>query len=227
MPHVWIVHLEDAPREASPPVAWRDLLDPEETARWRRLMRPRDRRIHVAAHALVRLALGERLGCPADRIRFGREPGGRPIAIHPAPPAGLGFSLTHTDALVAVAIGGSGPLGIDAEATDRVAVDAALAESVLPPAEAARAVDSPLLFFEHWTACEAVAKAEGLGLALPFPEIHLSGATALARGRHWRLWRDSPTPRHRLALAWRGIGEAPACVHRLEAADLTAWAERF
>ena len=56
---------------------------------------------------------------------------------------------------------------------------------------------------------EAVAKADGRGLSLPFAAISVDPQRRLARlddatnapAQRWRLWRAAPTPHHRLALA--------------------------
>jgi hypothetical protein len=78
----------------------------------------------------------------------------------------LAVSLSHTDRLVAVAAGLSGPVGIDLE--DRYARDVtALARRWFTPAELAWMSVQPeeLEAFLHlWTAKEAVGKALGTGL---------------------------------------------------------------
>ena len=140
------------------------LLSPSEQAQAARFLHGVDRDAYVAAHGLLRLRLAVHLGRAARDLSFADEPGGRP-RLTDAPRTG--FSLSHTRGLVAVAVCDGADIGVDAEA------DSALppGQGTLHPEEerALAALPSPAPAFARlWTRKEAVAKALGLGLRLPF-----------------------------------------------------------
>jgi 4'-phosphopantetheinyl transferase len=209
---LWTLDLEGL---ASPPAAWLELLDAEERGRSQRFRRDADRLAYVAAHALLRRILGQALGRAPAALVWARDALGRPFLAHPQ---GLGveFSLSHTEGMVAVALNPAGKVGVDVEALDRRAPSEREYPAFgLSPDELALLATAPEprradLFFDLWTAREAVAKADGRGLSLPFDRIRIDRATdqALLAGDgslpdlRWRLWRECPSPRHRLALAW-------------------------
>lgn len=156
------------------------LLDDAERARHARLVRAEDRARHVTAHALLRLCLGRRLDQRPDTLRLDRtcpECGG----AHGKPrlPGGeVEFSLTHSGALVGVALA-QVPVGIDVESRAGSAYDPALAGEALSAAERAhleamapsrRAAG----FLRYWTRKEAVLKALGTGLTLPLHDLEVS-----------------------------------------------------
>ena len=189
-------------------------LSADELARCRRFRRDADRLAYAAAHALLYRALAQTLGLPRTALAIARDALGRPYLAAPAA-SGVDFSLSHTDGLVAVAVSTAGRVGVDVEACDRHAIpveelgafglNAAQRSELAALAEPARRQR----FFAWWTACEAVAKADGRGLSLPFAQITVdlernrAAISPQAGGDRldWRLWRQSPSPRHRLALA--------------------------
>mgnify|MGYP001806702994 CR=1 FL=1 len=227
---VWAVDLANL---AEPPAAWGALLDGEERDRLERLRRAVDRVSYAAAHTLARLALARETGRPAAALAFLRPTGERPRLDGDS----IAFSLSHAEGLAAVAVCPWGPVGVDVEAAGRselsdpgvIRLSCSDSEnrtlSELPPARRAE------LFLRLWTAKEAVAKAEGLGLALPFPSIRLNDDDDAAEisepgqdPRRWSLWRCRPSPTHELALAWAGAGHIAS--RTLDAAQLTQWAEQ-
>lgn len=225
---VWAADVAGLPEV---PSVWRTLLDEDERDRLDRRRRPEDRASYAAAHVLARLALAQATGRPAATLAFLRPAGQRPrLAISEA-----AFSLSHAEGMAAVAICAEGPVGIDVERAGRhglidpgiIRLSCSTPEiqqlESLPPAGRAH------LFLRLWTAKEAVAKAEGLGLALPFPSIHLADTEDAAdvheedgSPRRWRLWRSRPSDRHELALAWRGAARVAS--RTLDATELTRWA---
>ena len=211
-----------------PPAAWLAVLDEEERQRAQRLRRPADRRVFVAAHALKRLALAEALAvAEPTALRFAAGPHGKPSL--PTDPD-LHFSLSHTHGLAALALGRSGPLGVDAEAIDPALDTDDLARSLFTDAEIAglaRDSDRVRGFYRLWTAKEAVLKAEGLGLSLPLAEVTIDDTHARGPSGGWRLWRHEPSPRHLLTLAWAGTRTLLVSRHALDADPLlTLWAQR-
>ncbi|MDX6263497.1 MAG: 4-phosphopantetheinyl transferase [Kribbellaceae bacterium] len=125
-------------------------------------LKPVERDQRSAAHAL----LLELAGTLLTATRFGGSPVLRHDAVGAPHVDPLWVSLSHTDRLVAVVAGLSGPVGIDLE--DRYPRDVtALAHRWFTPAELIWMAGQPeeLEAFLHlWTAKEAVGKALGTGL---------------------------------------------------------------
>ncbi len=151
-----------------------DRLDADERARAARFAFDEDRRIFIAAHALLRAALHQSLGDQVgDRpLGFRADAYGKPELDPPLGDPPLRFNLTHTRGLAACAIARGHAVGIDAEAIDRVVDGDALAERYFAPAEVAQlmAIPSaarPEAFFRVWTLKEALVKGLGKGLTFP------------------------------------------------------------
>ena len=218
---LWTHVLADTKEEA--PGDWLADLSAGEIAYGRSLRRAADRLSYAAAHALLRRALGQALAVAPGALLFARDALGRPRLAAPADRT-IDFNLAHSDGLVAVAISRAGRVGVDVECggRDRTALGALYADATLHELRAFGMRDEEIAqisalpelrreshFLDWWTLREAVAKADGRGLSLPFSEIAVDRAgriatlTAAASGRphRWRLWREAPTPRHHLALA--------------------------
>jgi 4'-phosphopantetheinyl transferase len=160
-----------------------------------------DRHAYVAAHALERA----RRGGAAGETRT---------------------SLTHTRHLAAFAWGDGVPVGIDAEWRDPRADYRAVAGRMLAADEQRQILAAPPgrlpdLFLRFWTLKEAVAKALGQGLALPFERIVFSldplALVALPDNcgvpAEWQVEERAAGPSHHLALAVRHGGDAAVRVH--------------
>lgn len=210
--HVWTAD-PAALSEAEEAELSEGVLCAAERARLRRLRFPRDRRLFVAAHALLRFALS---GCvpqvPPTAWTFTTARHGRPEL---APPHdGLRFNLSHTDGLAACVVVRDLDCGVDVERIQRTDV-ALLSGSVLAPSEqralaAAPPPDRPALFFRYWTLKEAYGKARGLGLSLEFDRCVfaldgerpvLVSAPDHPRSEDWQFTQYAPTPSHVLAVA--------------------------
>ena len=179
---------------------------------------PDDRRQYVAAHGLLRLALSDATGVPAEQWRFQAGENGRPEIAAPLEAADIRFSLSHTRELVACAVGVAVQVGLAVERIeDGPAIHEAgelfLAEPERRDCQALPLPDRTRRLYEYWTLKEAFAKALGLGLALA-PEsaaFELDGrggarvrGDAPAAGEGWQFSLWAPTPRHCLATAVRG-----------------------
>jgi 4'-phosphopantetheinyl transferase len=148
-------------------------LDDQERARAARFVFARDRRAFVVAHALLRFALVSH-GVRWD-ARIAADAHGKP-RLDPRDGT-LRFSLTHTDGLVAVAVAQDHDVGVDAEAAARDPGEAALRALALAASEIAEldgTADRRQRLLRLWVAKEAVAKAVGLGLALPIQQVVLA-----------------------------------------------------
>ncbi len=200
------------------------LCSPEEELRCGRLVFERDRRSFLAAHGLVRLALS---WCQPDvdpsSWRFHPGPFGRPELVGQLSETGLDTSLSHSEAWVACIVTRGLGCGIDVERVGRQRDHAGLVALALTPVEANELRETPSAlrprrFIECWTLKEALAKAVGLGLHLPFDQVGFrtrgSGielvtapeTVALAGERRWTFEQWSADEEHVVALAV--IGDA-------------------
>lgn len=192
-------------------------LGADELARADRFRAPKDRRRYVAARGALRAILAGCLGLEARALRFAYGPHGKPALVEPD--ADLGFNLAHAGdrALVAVARGRT--TGVDLEAIPDARAVAALMDAALTDRErsslrAAPPAERPHRIAGLWTRKEALAKAVGLGLALPFATIEASTADDPASwfgwerrfvaGREWSLRSLDVGPEFAAALAIDG-----------------------
>ena len=192
------------------------LLTADERERVSRFHFERDRTLHLAARALVRLALSRCADVAPGAWRFEVRPGGRPeIATPPSP---LRFNVSHTHGLAMVAVTAGRDVGADVErlppAVPLDVVERSFAPSERAAVRAAGAGEERATFASLWTMKEAYAKARGLGLALPFdafavglaPPRLVSGDDPSA----WRVELLAPTPAHRAAVCvGRGAEDPP------------------
>lgn len=182
--HVWWARRRDAAARHA------ELLDEAERQRLAAYRREEDRERFLVGCALAKTVLADYTGQrPAD-VRFDRacgecgQPHGKPVFKG----GDLEHSVSHSGDLVVVAVARA-PVGVDVEQLDGrsrpLGGDGgpqALAQVVLASEEqAALAAVSPpdraRAFLVAWTRKEAVTKATGDGLRIPFSEV------IVARGR--------------------------------------------
>lgn len=160
------------------------LLDPAERGRRDGYRRDADRARFTVAAALLRLVGGVHLGVAPDQLVIGRScpdcerPHGRPVL----PVVGWECSVSHSADRVAVAVGRTGPLGVDVEdfggrSGDRDAGIADLALTADEAAELARYAQ-PDGLRTYWTRKEAVLKATGEGLRIGLRQVVVSAPDA-------------------------------------------------
>ena len=145
------------------------ILSDEERARAAQLRFAIDRQRFVAAHVALRYALAEQTGERAETLRFAHTAFGKPSL------SGwtyVRFSLSHSQGLGLIAIGGRGPLGADVERLRPVPDALSLAARHFTRSEnealaALPAGDRDCAFLTCWTRKEACLKAIGLGLIVP------------------------------------------------------------
>ena len=174
------------------------LLDETERRRWAAYRREEDRERFLAGCALAKTALARYTGQRPANVRFDRtcgqcgEPHGKPVIEG----GGVEHSVAHSGDLVAVAVARA-PVGVDVEQLDgrprplggdgdpdalaRLVLSAAerTALAEVPPAGRARA------FLVAWTRKEAVTKARGDGLRVPFGEVVVAADLAVPRVTAW------------------------------------------
>jgi 4'-phosphopantetheinyl transferase len=195
----------------------RAMLSPSERSRCDRFVFARDKHNFVVAHALLRAALTFLEGGRSpDAWLFHADSHGKPC-LAPGQ-SDLVFNLTHTDRLVACALSGAEPLGIDAEFVERSTDANLIAARCFSYDEAfdLAAHTGPerhTRFIEMWTLKEAFLKATGAGLSTPLKEcaFHLYGTSGLQFSppktttiAEWHFALFAPSPGHRLAVAAGG-----------------------
>ncbi|QFZ85256.1 4'-phosphopantetheinyl transferase superfamily protein [Variovorax paradoxus] len=142
------------------------VLSDDERARAGRLRFPVDRQRFEAAHVALRQALCDHTGLPHAALALTTGAFGKPsLAGHPR----TQFSLSHSQGLALIAIGGRGPLGADVELLRPVPDAASLAAAHFTRREqealaALPAHERDRAFLTCWTRKEACLKAIGVGL---------------------------------------------------------------
>ena len=207
------------------------VLDPDEVHVWRvevesacdrRDIFEGDRKRFVVARGVLRTLLGDYLGRHPGSLGFGYNPYGKP---HLAGNSEVRFSTSHSHGLVLLAFARGRDVGVDIE---RVRADLGLegiAARCFSPKEIASL--HPLrnglrerAFFACWTRKEALAKAEGKGLALPLRRFDATPAARAmvldTRGNplgptKWTLRELAPDPDYVAALAVEGNYSRLSC----------------
>jgi 4'-phosphopantetheinyl transferase len=163
---VWTVELDAAP---PPPGA----LAPDEQAAVARILDPRRRARAAAGRWARRRILAALVATDPAALRFAAGPHGKPRLAQPATHP-LRFSVSHTGALLVVAVAIGREVGVDAEYRRAGRDPMRLAQVGLPPEQAARIAASSeetreALFHRLWVRHEARVKCHGVGLGTPVP----------------------------------------------------------
>jgi 4'-phosphopantetheinyl transferase len=135
-----------------------------------------DRRRYQAAHSFLRHVLAGYIECEPREVEFSVGSHGKP---HLKCSKSLEFNLTHSGALVLVAVSAGIEVGVDTEMVTPQHVTPSLASYVLTDAElrtfealpAARRAEA---FFKVWCSKEAFLKGLGLGLSASLRAIDVS-----------------------------------------------------
>lgn len=151
------------------------LLTDADRISFQRLRAPAARHSAIAARILLRLGLSravKRSVSPRD-WNFEKNTYGKPAVTNPFPP--VNFSVSHVDALAAVAVAPELNIGVDVEAIDQAPDAAVIADFLhanerlaldrLPPQWRANE------FIRLWTRKEAYSKLIGLGHSIDFASI--------------------------------------------------------
>jgi len=182
-------------RDAAPSLL--GLLDQAERERWAAYRRDADRERFLVGCGLAKTVIAACTGQRPVQVSFDRacrqcgQPHGKPTVRG----GGLELSVAHSGDLVAVAVA-TAPVGADVEQLEGRPHElgggdpAALARMVLADAErAALAAVHPSgrarAFLVAWTRKEAVTKAKGDGLRVPFADVVVATDTAVPRLVAW------------------------------------------
>jgi len=193
---VWWARRQDASPRLS------GLLDPAERERWAAYRRDADRERFLAGCGLAKTVIAACTGQRPAEVSFDRtcrqcgRPHGKPAVRH----GDLEFSVAHSGDLVAVAVA-TAPVGVDVEQLAGRPHQlgggdpAGLARMVLAePERAALAEVHPSgwarAFLVAWTRKEAVTKARGDGLGVPFGDVVVAADLAVPRLTAWPYPQD-------------------------------------
>lgn len=180
-----------------------------------RLMRSTGARLRFSAGRwLARHVLARRLGCREADVELMVGPHGRPSLAC----GGFDFNLSHAGSIVVLVLGAT-RVGIDVEATGRVANWRSIARRFFSAGETA-AIEAcaegerRTAFFRTWVRKEAFAKAIGTGVATGFHRFDVStgAAPALLAARidgieavEWSIRDFEPGAGHLGAVAVRAV----------------------
>ena len=189
---VWWARRQDAAANLS------GLLDQAEQERWAAYRRDADRERFLVGCALAKTVIAAGTGQRPAEVSFDRtcrqcgKPHGKPALRG----GDLEFSVTHAGDLVAVAVA-TAPVGVDVEQVKgRPRGDPATLARVVfsEPEQAALAAVHPSAraraFLVAWTRKEAVTKAQGDGLRVPFREVVVTSDVAGPRLVAWPYPQD-------------------------------------
>ena len=194
--HVWWARRQDA----SAPLA--GLLDRDERRRWAAYLREEDRERFLVGCALAKTVIAAGTGRrPAD-VSFDRtcrqcgKPHGKPAVTG----GDLELSVAHSGDLVAVAVAAA-PVGVDVEQMDgrrhelgggdvQALARLVFAEREMAELAAAAPADRARAFLVAWTRKEAVTKATGDGMRVPFGEVDVATDADTPRVVAWPYPQD-------------------------------------
>jgi 4'-phosphopantetheinyl transferase len=161
---------------------YESLLSTDECARWRRFHYAVDRQRFLIGRAFMRTVLADCLeNADPAALQFAYSAHGKP-ELAGAHAGALHFNLSHTDAMLALAVSRTHAVGVDVEAVTRKVELLALAKRYFAAREYEElqeldTTEQRERFFALWTLKEAWLKACGLGLKVPLDSFsfHLGG----------------------------------------------------
>jgi 4'-phosphopantetheinyl transferase len=181
--HCWSVGLDVPPGTCARLEA---TLADDERDRSARLRFERDRRRFIVAHGALRELLGRYLQMPPGRVRYVRNPCGKPD-LDPGLGGRLKFNLSHSAGLALIAVTAGSEVGVDLEWIRAQSDYAEIARCFFSTVEADQLSTVPddryaAAFVGCWTKKEAVLKAYGRGLTVPLNSFAVPLTTDPAPG---------------------------------------------
>src|SRR5260221_5687448 len=172
--HVWLCDLDDL---RAYEVSGATGLHREEYARAHRIRNLIERRRFIVRSMFVRDLLGKLLGVPPGSLEFATGARGKPRLLRPYgakgwPASGLGFNISYSENVLAVAVAAGWHVGIDIEVVHPLLDILTIVDTQFGPFEFDRLGGLPVHertveFYRLWTEREAAAKLDGNGIALP------------------------------------------------------------
>lgn len=142
------------------------LLSDQELIRMKRYKCVADQERYLVAHGITRLICSILIGNPPNRLQFKESKLGKPYIDR----SQLYFNISHSGNWVSLAFGKNVDLGVDIEQPQQKC-DSLPFLNVYHPEENFDETDDN--FYSVWTMKEAVTKATGYGLSIPFNELRL------------------------------------------------------
>ena len=153
------------------------VLDDNEKAQLGRMRASGRRAQFILSRMMLRRALSRRADISPDDWRCIVREGGQPVLAPEFDELGLHFSISHTKALVGVAVSSAGVVGIDLEALARAPDIDEVRVRVFHQSELKRldamGPENSRHLVELWTGKEAVSKCLGKGLGMDFRTLAL------------------------------------------------------
>jgi len=143
-------------------------LSPDEQRRAIRFNLEIHRQRFTVTRSALRLILGKELACLPEEIQLIYSETGRPEIKRPA--TTLKFNVSHSGPITLIALSDSAPVGIDVEYHNRGIDLLSVSRTVFCPQELRQLekytdLEQIKLFFQLWTAKEAVLKMLGMGFS--------------------------------------------------------------
>ena len=173
---------------------YRGLLDQAEQRRWQGIRSEEGRRCFLVSRAMLRVLLGEAIGCSPTALTITTNAWGKPRIDQPA--TRWQFNLSHSHGLIALILAYDLAVGIDVECLHRNLNIPRLVRHFFHPREIQQlevlsAAEQREHFFRLWTLKEAYVKAIGRGLSLALDSF---GFTFQYPGARLALHLPLPTP---------------------------------
>ncbi len=165
--HLWYAWLDRSEQEIG---YFAGLLSQEERQHAERFRFSHDRYRYIVRRGILRTLLSEYIGQEPHALRLAKNPFGKPYIQDG--PRSLGFNVSHSQGLAAIAVSETRDIGVDVEQLRPMEHIPQMVKHFFSPEEQARFgpgsdSDLTLLFFQHWTGKEAYIKALGQGLSHP------------------------------------------------------------
>lgn len=166
-----------------------DVLTDDERASAARFVRHEDAMRYAATRAALRELLGTRLAAPARGLSLERDIHGRPRLAHRLARESVDFNVSHSGEHALLAFSRKRRVGVDIEAQQTGLDWQSLAPAVLAPADEAHLRALPEhrhrnVFYDAWTAKEALLKALGVGIAIEMTHFSVLGNSSDAPDVH-------------------------------------------
>jgi 4'-phosphopantetheinyl transferase len=154
-------------------------LDQREKAQAVRFRLPEHRSRYIAAHGILRSVLANYLETAPSQIEFEHNSYGKPFLAGTTDRSKVSFNMSHTNALVAVAVAWNRQVGVDIEYIQTTKEMDDIANRYFPPDECRMLADAPAnsrpqIFHMLWSRKEALLKAAGVGLSESLDTLDIS-----------------------------------------------------
>jgi 4'-phosphopantetheinyl transferase len=164
--HIWKVEL-DEPELLQ---AAQSTLSADERQRAERLRGEQQRARFTAARTALRRLLSIYSGQPAQELRFGYAPLGKPYLLENGAPSGLAFNISHSGGVMLAAFGRDCSIGIDLECEQALSEKDWIVRKYFSAADQRVYQNLPAdrraeAFLSAWTTREACGKAHGTGFS--------------------------------------------------------------